>query len=90
MAQHKLYAKMSKCNFIFFAKKIKYLGHIVSKDEIWVDPKKTKVVLNWFKPTNLKVLRDFLGLNGYHYRFIRGYEVIASPLTKLVKQRAFC
>jgi hypothetical protein len=38
LREHKLYSKLSKC--IFYQKKIHYLGHIVSMDEIAIDPKK--------------------------------------------------
>jgi hypothetical protein len=35
LREHKLYAKLSKC--IFCQKKIHYLGHIISVDEIAID-----------------------------------------------------
>ena len=36
LREHKLYAKISKCNF--FQTKVHYLGHIVSKEGITMDP----------------------------------------------------
>jgi hypothetical protein len=38
LREHQLYAKLSKCSF--YQKQIHYLGHIISKDGIAVDPKK--------------------------------------------------
>jgi hypothetical protein len=38
LREHQLYAKLSKCSF--YQKQIHYLGHIISKDGIIVDPEK--------------------------------------------------
>jgi hypothetical protein len=38
LREHQLYAKLSKCSF--YKKRIHYLGHIISKDGIDIDPEK--------------------------------------------------
>jgi hypothetical protein len=45
LREHKLYAKLSKCSF--YKKQIHYLGHIISKDGILVDPEKIEAIIEW-------------------------------------------
>ena len=45
------YAKFSKCDL--FKDKIQYLGHVVSKDGISVDPEKIKAITEWSIPKNV-------------------------------------
>jgi hypothetical protein len=59
LREKQLYAKFSKCEFWF--DKFIFLGHVVSKDGISVDPKKVEAVVNWEKPTNVHEIRSFLG-----------------------------
>ena len=39
-----------------------FLGHVVSKEAIKVDPQKIKMVIEWPRPTNVIKIRSFLGL----------------------------
>ncbi|XP_071924750.1 uncharacterized protein [Coffea arabica] len=84
---HSLHAKMSRCSF--GQDKIEYLGHVVTTEGVSADPTKVEAMLSWPVPDNIKALRGFLGLTGYYRRFIKGYEKIAKPLTKLLKKNSF-
>jgi hypothetical protein len=61
---HRLYAKLSKCDF--WLKEIKILGHTISQKGIAVDPDKVQEVMNWKPPTTVRQIRSFLGLAGYY------------------------
>ena len=55
-----LYAKFSKCEF--WLDSVSFLGHVVSKDGVMVDPSKIETVRNWVRPTNVSEVRSFVGL----------------------------
>ena len=45
---------------------------------------KIEAVMNWKPPRNVIEVRIFLGLAGYYRRFVKGFSVIASSLTRLL------
>lgn len=74
----------NKCTL--FQKEVIYLGHIVSGNGIAPDIEKTKSVLSWPRPTNIKELRGFLGLASYYRRFIPSFATLAQPLHKYTEK----
>ena len=62
------------------------LGHIVFTEGIRVDPVKIEAFMNWKPPQNVTEVRSFLGLAGYYRRFVQGFSVIASSLTRLLRK----
>ena len=83
LREKKLYAKLSKCDF--WLKEVSFLGHNVSAEGIRVDPAKIEVV-NWKPPRSVTEVRSFLGLAGYYRRLVKGFSIIASPLTQLLRK----
>jgi hypothetical protein len=84
LREHQLYAKLSKCSF--YQKQIHYLGHIISKDGIAVDPEKIEAIREWSAPKNVIEVRSFMGLAGYYRRFIEGFSKIAHSITYLQRK----
>jgi hypothetical protein len=82
LRKNELYAKRSKC--LFFQRKIKFLGHVISADGISVDEDKIEAIQHWPVPKNVAELRSFLGLAGYYRRFVPGFSKVALPLTLLL------
>ena len=63
LAQHKLLAKPSKCQF--FCKQLPFLGHIVSKDGIKPDNQKIQAICKMPPPKDKLELCTFLGMVAY-------------------------
>ena len=84
LREKKLYAKFSMCEF--WLDSVSFLGHVVSKEGMMVDPSKIEIVKNWVRPTNVSEIRRFVGLASYYRRFVKGFSSIASQLTNLTKQ----
>ncbi len=66
--------------------KVPFLGHIVSRQGVGVDPVKTEAVKQWPTPTSVKDVCTFLGLASYYRRYIFGFSTVAAPLTNLTCQ----
>ena len=73
-----------KCKF--HVKIVKFLGSIITTDEIQMDDKKVKAIREWPEPRNLKEIQAFLGFANFYRRFIQGYSQICTPLTKMTKK----
>jgi hypothetical protein len=84
LREHQLYAKLSKCSF--YQNKIHYLGHIISKDGITVDPEKIEDIRECSAPKNVAEVISFMGLAGYNRRFIAGFSRITHPITSLQRK----
>ncbi|KAI3748512.1 hypothetical protein L6452_11629 [Arctium lappa] len=84
LRRERLYAKFSKCDF--WLPEVQFLGHIVSKEGVKVDPAKIEAMTNWEPPKNPAEIRSFLGLAGYYRRFIQDFSKIASSLTILTRK----
>jgi hypothetical protein len=64
----------------------RYLGVVVSKDGISVDPDKIIAIAACPDPINVKELQLFLGLAGYNKQFIPNFSTTAAPLFKLLRK----
>ncbi|GJU15788.1 putative reverse transcriptase domain-containing protein [Tanacetum coccineum] len=84
LQEEKLYAKFTKCEF--WLEDVRFLGHVVNKEGIHVDPSKIEAVKNWKAPSTLLEIREFLGQAGYYRRFIENFSRIAQPLTLLTQK----
>lgn len=87
LQEHSLKVKESKCTFA--ADQVEYLGHIISAQGVAVDPSKIECIRQWPLPKTIKQLRGFLGLAGYYRKYVKGFGVIAKPLTDMLRKDGF-
>ena len=81
---HDLYFKPEKC--VFHAPRIDYLGVILEKGMIRMDPVKIEGIKNWPTPTKVKDVRSFLGFCNFYRPFIPNFGHDAKPLNELTKK----
>jgi hypothetical protein len=71
---------------VFWMKQVAFLGHVISKGGISMDPSKVQDVLSWNASTSVGNIQSFFGLAGYYIRFIEGFLKISKPMTELLKK----
>ncbi|XP_073277637.1 uncharacterized mitochondrial protein AtMg00860-like [Primulina huaijiensis] len=81
LRENELYAKFRKCEF--WLKSVYFLGHVISKTRVSVDPRKVEAIMECLRPKNATDIRSFLGLAGYYQKFVEEFFSIVVPLTKL-------
>ena len=84
LAEYSLKVDLEKSEFD--KEEVEFLGHIISKNGIRMDPKKIQSILEWPEPENLKDLQAFLGLANYYRRFIKSYSTIVTPLLRFTRK----
>jgi hypothetical protein len=64
LREHQLYAKLSKCEF--WVNEVLFLGHIVNRDRLGVDPKKVADILDWKAQRDVRGIKSFIGMARYY------------------------
>ena len=84
LRKHGLYARPDKCHFS--ADSVSYLGFILSKEGLKMDPSKIQTIQDWPEPRKVKDVQSFLGFANFYQRFISDYSDIVVPLTCLTRK----
>ena len=75
-----------KCSFS--VDKLKFLGHVISRDGVSADPDKTKAILQMKPPTNITELRRFMGMVNQLGKFSPNVAHISQPLRELLSTKS--
>lgn len=84
LEQNGLFVKAEKCEF--HTTGTSFLGLVISKDGVSMDPAKIKAVQEWESPRSIKGVQSFLGFCNYYRRFMPRYSELALPLTQLTRK----
>ena len=79
----KLYANAKKCEF--FKPELEYLGFLVNKDGIKMDPERVTAISEWPRPQTYHDIQVFLGFCNFYRRFIFNFSAIVQPILSLLK-----
>ena len=77
--------KLKKCTFI--ASEVHFLGHIINREGIQMDPEKVKAVHEWLPPNSVKEMQQFLGFVNYYRDFVCDYARLAYPLYAIAQTK---
>jgi len=82
--QANLRLKAKKCSFM--SKRVVFLGHVITPEGRFPNPKNVEKLLNFKVPTTLKELQSFIGLCSYYRSYVKKFSDIAHPLIELTKK----
>ncbi len=76
-----LMMKPKKCEFV--KQELRFLGYIISKDKIRVNPEKIAKMVSLLSPINLKQLQSKLGLFSFYHNYIKRFLEITRLMYEL-------
>ena len=83
LRKYGLFANLKKCQF--YKNKIRFLGYVVSVQEVQKTDERKEALKNWPKPKSVCDIQVFLGFANFYQRFIQGFNKIAKPLTSILR-----
>jgi len=69
----------------FNINEVKFLGLVITKGGVKMDPSKVSTILEWETPRDVKGYRRFLGFVNYYRRFIKDFSQLTRPINNLLK-----
>ena len=78
-----LFANLKKCQF--HKDKVRFLGYIVSSQDIRMEDERIKVIRNWPELKSLQDIQVFIAFPNFYRQFIRSFSRIAVPLISILE-----
>ncbi|KAH0822314.1 hypothetical protein GEV33_000477 [Tenebrio molitor] len=75
----------SKCEFC--QPELRYLGYVVNRQGLNVDPSKVSAVVDMPRPRGVRDVRRIIGMMSWYRRFVPNFSTTVAPLTNLTKKK---
>lgn len=83
--EHKISLNATK--IVFSIIEGKFLGHMVSKEGIKIDPERVKAIKKLFLPINCNGVKSFFGKINFLRKFVPNFVEIIKPMVKLLSEK---
>lgn len=77
---------LNKEKCYFCRPELKFLGFVINRSGIAVDPGKVEAIVNMPEPRTVKEVRRVIGMITWYRRFVDGFSDILAPLTGLLRK----
>lgn len=84
LAQANLVLNKEKC--VFCRPELKFLGYIVNRNGLAVDPDKISAIVNMPSPKSPREVKRIIGMIMWYRKFIPDLSTITEPITKLTRK----
>lgn len=74
-----------KCQFC--RSELKFLGYVVNRNGLYVDPSKVSAIVDLPRPKTSKAIRQFVGMVSWYRKFIPNMSSLIKPLTNLTQKK---
>ncbi|EYC36599.1 hypothetical protein Y032_0877g2818, partial [Ancylostoma ceylanicum] len=79
--------KLNPRKCVLLEKKVEFLGHVIDREGLHMDPSKVEAIVNYPLPQSRSELRTFLGMCSYYRKFVLGFAKVAAPLHELTSEK---
>lgn len=71
---------------MYFYGELAYLGFVISKYGMKMDPKNVEAIINWPVPQNVYEVRSFHGLAIFYQKNNKSFSSLCAPIIETIKE----